>query len=101
MRPGEFIIKSEDIVCNEGKKYIELLVRNNGNRPIQIGSHYHFYEVNSILDFDREKAYGKRLDIPGGTGIRFEPWEEKRVRLIDINGERKVYGLKNMIDGNL
>lgn len=101
MKPGEYILKSDDILCNAGKKSIKIKVRNNGDRPIQIGSHYHFYESNSILEFDREKAYGKRLDIPGGTSIRFESNQEKTIDLIDIGGERKVYGFRNLIDGDL
>lgn len=101
MIPGEYILKSDEILCNAGKESIKIKVKNIGDRPIQIGSHYHFYESNSILEFDRQKAYGKRLDIPGGTSVRFEPNQEKIINLIDISGEKKVYGFKNLIDGNL
>ncbi|WP_055069177.1 urease subunit beta [Clostridium massiliamazoniense] len=101
MRPGEYILKSDEILCNAGKESVKIKVKNTGDRPIQVGSHYHFYETNSILEFDRQKAYGKRLDIPGGTSVRFEANQEKTIELIDIGGQRKVYGLKNSIDGNL
>ena len=74
---------------------------NRGDRPIQVGSHFHFYEVNQALEFDRQQAYGKRLDIPAGTAVRFEPGNEKQVSLIDLAGKREVYGLNNQIDGPL
>ena len=93
MIPGEFIIKEGTIEYNKGKQAIKHEVVNTGDRPIQIGSHYHFYEVNDYLKFDREKAYGKRLDIPSGTAVRFEPG--------DIGGVRRVYGLRNLVDGYL
>ena len=101
MIPGEYILAEGTIVCNEGREAIELLVTNNGDRPIQVGSHFHFYEINEGLDFDREKAYGKRLDIPSGTAVRFEPGDAKKVKLIDIGGTRRVYGLNNKVDGYL
>ena len=82
MIPGEFIIKEGTIEYNKGKEVIKLEVVNTGDRPIQIGSHYHFYEVNDYLKFDREKAYGKRLDIPSGTAVRFEPGDKKEINLI-------------------
>ena len=82
MIPGEFIIKEGTIEYNKGKQAIKLEVVNTGDRPIQIGSHYHFYEVNDYLKFDREKAYGKRLDIPSGTAVRFEPGDKKEINLI-------------------
>ena len=101
MIPGEYILAEGTIVCNKGREAMELLVTNNGDRPIQVGSHFHFYEVNEGLDFDREKAYGKRLDIPSGTAVRFEPGDAKKVQLIDIGGTRRVYGLNNKVDGFL
>ena len=101
MIPGEYILAKEPIKYNEGKEAIELRVVNNGDRPIQVGSHFHFYEVNDGLEFDREVAYGKRLDIPSGTAVRFEPGDDKIVKLIDIAGTRRVYGLNNKVDGFL
>lgn len=101
MRPGEYILKNEDIICNANEESISIKVKNTGERPIQVGSHFHFYEVNEGLEFDRKTAYGKRLDIPGGTSVRFSGYEEKIVNLINIAGERKVYGMRNKIDGSL
>ena len=101
MIPGEYILAKESIKYNEGEEAIELRVVNDGDRPIQVGSHFHFYEVNDQLDFDRQKAYGKRLDIPAGTAVRFEPGDDKIVKLIDIGGTRRVYGLNNKVDGFL
>lgn len=101
MIPGEFIIKEGTIEYNKGKEAIQLEVENIGDRPIQIGSHFHFYEVNDYLKFDREKAYGKRLDIPSGTAVRFEPGDKKVINLIEIGGTRRVYGLRNLVDGFL
>ena len=101
MIPGEYIIKEGTIEYNKGKEAIQLEVENVGDRPIQIGSHFHFYEVNDYLKFDREKAYGKRLDIPSGTAVRFEPGDKKVINLIEIGGTRRVYGLRNLVDGFL
>ncbi|WP_297575184.1 urease subunit beta [uncultured Campylobacter sp.] len=101
MKLGEIIYAKGDIVCNEGSKAIELEVTNSGDRPIQVGSHYHFYETNRALKFDREKSRGKRLDIIAGTAVRFEPGVTMTVRLIDLAGTREVYGLNNLIDGKL
>ncbi|MGL5616329.1 MAG: urease subunit beta [Sarcina sp.] len=101
MIPGEYKLANEVIKYNENMEAIELKVKNTGDRPVQVGSHFHFYEVNIALEFDRETAYGKRLDIPAGTAVRFEPGDEKIVRLIDIAGVRRVYGLNNMVDGYL
>ena len=101
MIPGEYILRKEPIVCNKDRESITLTVINRGDRPIQIGSHFHFYEINEALEFDREKAYGKRLDIPAGTAVRFEPGNEKQVQLIDLVGKRAVYGLNNQVDGPL
>lgn len=101
MKPGEYILSKDKIVCNAGKEAITSRVINRGDRAIQIGSHFHFYEVNPILEFDRVKAYGKRLDIAAGTAVRFEPGDEKEIRLIDIAGNRKVYGLNDKVNGAL
>ena len=92
MTPGEFILKKEDIILNEGKEAIEIKVKNQGDRPIQVGSHFHFFETNKLLDFDREKAYGRRLDIASGTSVRFEPGETKTVRLIEFGGAKRLFG---------
>ena len=101
MIPGEYILKDEPIICNEGAESIHVQVINHGDRPIQIGSHFHFYEVNNALKFDREVTYGKRLNIPAGAAVRFEPGDEKEVQLIDYAGEREVYGFHNKVDGAL
>ncbi|WP_026810257.1 urease subunit beta [Arenibacter latericius] len=101
MKPGEYILKDEDILCNEGSEAISLMVTNKGDRPIQVGSHYHFYEVNNALDFNREEAYGKRLDLPAGSSVRFEPGDKKEINLIDYKGKREVYGFHNKVDGPL
>ena len=101
MIPGEYILAKEPIKYNEGREAIELRVVNNWDRPIQVGSHFHFYEVNEGLEFDREKAFGKRLDIPSGTAVRFEPGDDKIVKIIDIAGTRRVFGLNNKVDGFL
>lgn len=101
MIPGEYILKKEPIVCNEGKPVTGISVINRGDRPIQIGSHFHFYEVNYGLDFSRVDAYGKRLNIPAGTAVRFEPGDEKEVELIPFSGKREVYGLNNRTNGPL
>lgn len=101
MIPGEYILKDEDIICNENAENLDVYVINKGDRPIQVGSHYHFYEVNDALTFDREKTYGKRLNIPAGAAVRFEPGDEKEVQLIDFAGQREVYGFHNKVDGPL
>lgn len=100
MKPGEFILKDEDIVCNAGASVSKIKVTNNGDRPIQVGSHYHFYEANNALEFNRDEAYGKRLNVPAGAAVRFEPGDEKEIELIDyVNKE--VYGFHNKVDGPL
>jgi urease subunit beta len=96
MIPGEYKLKQEPITCNAGKLPIKLEVINNGDRPVQIGSHFHFYEINRSLSFDRNEAYGRRLNIPAGTAVRFEPGDKKVVELVTFSGERKVYGLNNL-----
>lgn len=101
MIPGEYQLKKADILCNEGKEAVEIMVVNRGDRPVQVGSHFHFAEVNQALEFDRKKAYGMRLDIPAGTAVRFEPGDSKPVSLIPFSGERHVYGLNNGVNGAL
>ncbi|TAE55120.1 MAG: urease subunit beta [Nostocales cyanobacterium] len=101
MIPGEIITKNGEIELNSGRPTTTLKVANTGDRPIQIGSHFHFYEVNKALEFDREKARGKRLDIPAGTAVRFEPGDEKEITLIPLVGTRQIYGFNNKINGTL
>ncbi|WP_323053600.1 MULTISPECIES: urease subunit gamma [unclassified Campylobacter] len=96
--PGEYILSNEDIVLNHNKESLSIKVLNKGDRPIQVGSHFHFFEVNSFLHFEREKAIGKRLDIASGTAVRFEPGESKIVELIDFGGKRKFCGLNTFIN---
>ncbi|TYB75899.1 urease subunit beta [Bizionia myxarmorum] len=100
MIPGEYILKEEEIICNANHESINLKVINTGDRPVQIGSHYHFFEVNKEMSFDREKAFGKRLDILAGTAMRFEPGESFQVQLIDLGGSRKSYGASNLTQGD-
>ncbi|MBA2748554.1 MAG: urease subunit beta [Tatlockia sp.] len=101
MIPGEIIVKSGEIELNAGLATIKLVVANIGDRPIQIGSHFHFYEVNDALSFDRAQTTGMRLDIPAGTAVRFEPGDEKEVTLVPYTGSRQVYGFNNKINGSL
>ena len=97
--PGEYLIEEGTICLNEGRKTVELEVTNTADRPVQTGSHFHFFEVNKELSFDREKAYGMRLDIPAGTAVRFEPGETKKVTLTEIGGTREGYGLSGLVNG--
>lgn len=101
MKVGEIIALDREITLNEGKRTVIITVTNIGDRPIQVGSHYHFFEVNKLLKFNREKAYGYRLNIPSGTSVRFEPGEEKEVQLVELSGKRVVYGLNDLTCGNL
>ena len=101
MTPGEYILSANPIICNENKKTINITVKNTGDRPCQIGSHTHFFEVNKALDFPREKAYGFHLNIPAGTSIRFEPGDSKEVELCEIGGKRIVYGFNGLTMGGL
>ncbi|MEH1801857.1 urease subunit beta [Nostoc sp.] len=101
MIPGEIITPAGEIELNVGRPIVKLQVSNTGDRPIQVGSHYHFYEVNTALNFDREQARGMRLDIPAGTAVRFEPGDEKEITLIPLVGTRQVYGFNAKINGNL
>ena len=101
MIPGELLPQEGTIELNAGREVTELKVANSGDRPIQVGSHFHFFEVNSALQFDRDVAKGKRLDIPAGTAVRFEPGDEKTVKLVPLVGERKVYGFNARVEGAL
>lgn len=101
MIPGEIIVQPGEVVLNAAHQAIKLQVANTGDRPIQIGSHFHFYEANAALNFDRERSRGMRLDIPAGTAVRFEPGDEKEVNLIPLAGSRQVYGFNSEINGNL
>lgn len=101
MHPGEYFIDDGDIELNAGRKTLTLKVSNSGDRPIQVGSHYHFYETNSALLFDRESSRGYRLDIPAGTAVRFEPGQEREVNLVDYVGDKIVYGFNAKVMGKL
>jgi urease subunit beta len=101
MIPGEYIIDGPDLELNAGRPVVTLSVNNTGDRPVQIGSHYHFFEVNKALVFDRGKAYGMRLDLPSGTSVRFEPGDTKEVKLIPYGGRRVVYGFNALVSGRL
>ena len=101
MIPGELIAAAGDIELNPGRETRSLDVANSGDRPIQVGSHYHFYEVNSALQFEREQAKGFRLNIPSGTAVRFEPGQSRRVELVAYAGDRKVYGFNGKVMGQL
>lgn len=96
---GEVIYAKGDIIINEGRPTETVTVTNMGDRPIQVGSHYHFFEANKFLDFDRKRAFGMRLDIPSGTAVRFEPGEQKRVQLTEYTGNRIMYGFNGLTMG--
>lgn len=101
MIPGEIVAQQGEIELNDGRTKVKITVANTGDRPIQIGSHFHFYEVNPALKFDREKTKGMRLNIPAGTAIRFEPGDEKEIELVALAGSREIYGFNNLVDGKL
>ena len=101
MKPGEIITKSEEIILNEDSQAITIKVSNTGDRPIQVGSHYHCYETNEFLSFDRENSKGKRLNIPSGTAVRFEPGQTREIELIDFKGKREIFGFNQKIMGEL
>ena len=101
MTPGELLIDAGAHALNPGRRTTTLVVRNTGDRPIQVGSHYHFAETNAALDFDRSAARGMRLNIASGTAVRFEPGQERTVELVDYAGERKVYGFQGLTQGAL
>ena len=101
MKPGEYFIESGEISLNEGKATLMISVANKGDRPIQVGSHYHFYETNSALEFERELTRGFRPNIPAGTAIRFEPGQERELELVEYAGNRQVFGFNGKVMGNL
>jgi urease subunit beta len=101
MIPGEYFIKPGEIELNKGRKTVTLTVSNGGDRPIQVGSHYHFFETNPALQFERAKARGMRLDIAAGTAVRFEPGQSREVRLVAVAGARTVYGFRQAVMGKL
>jgi urease beta subunit len=100
MIPGELIVNEGEITCNEGHSVISLKVINTGDRPVQVGSHSHFFGINRQMLFDRPEAFGLRLNIPAGTSVRFEPGEEKEVELTTLAGAQRVFGLNNLVDGD-
>ena len=99
MIPGEYRLAEGDVIANEGRREIELEIANTGDRPIQVGSHFHFFEVNRALRFDRAAAFGMRLNIPPGTAVRFEPGDSKKIALVEIGGSKHVYGLNGLTNG--
>ena len=101
MIPGEVMAGAGEITLNEGREAVVLTVANRGDRPVQVGSHYHFFETNPALDFDRERARGMRLDIPAGTAVRFEPGQSREVRLVAFAGARRVFGFRAAVMGGL
>jgi urease subunit beta len=101
MIPGEIKVAAGDVELNRGRKAISLQVLNSGDRPIQVGSHYHFFETNEALQFDRKKAYGCRLNIAAGTAVRFEPGQKRTVEIVPLSGSRRVYGFAGKVMGKL
>jgi urease subunit beta len=101
MIPGEYILKKEDIIANANRPVVKVAVVNTGDRPVQVGSHFHFFEINRQMEFDREKAFGMRLNIPAGTAVRFEPGEEKEVELTAFGGQQKIFGFNNLVNGKI
>jgi len=101
MIPGEVICKEGTLTLNEGRETLTLTVSNTGDRPVQVGSHYHFHETNTALNFDRDAAKGYRLDIPAGTAVRFEPGQAREVTLVKLAGDRKVFGFNGIVNGAL
>lgn len=101
MIPGELVTQKGEIELNAGRPTVRLRVANTGDRPVQVGSHYHFYEVNESLEFDREQTKGMRLDIPAGTAVRFEPGDEREVNFVPFVGSRQIYGFNSKINGQL
>lgn len=101
MIPGELLVDDGDHPLNPGRTPVTLVVRNTANRPVQVGSHYHFAETNAALDFDRTAAHGKRLNIASGTAVRFEPGQQRTVELVDFAGDRVIFGFRGMTQGKL
>jgi urease subunit beta len=96
---GGYVLAAAPVEINVGRPRLKLTVRNTGDRPVQVGSHFHFFEVNRALDFDRELTFGHRLDIGAGTAVRFEPGDEKEVTLVPFGGKRRIHGFNNLVDG--
>jgi len=101
MIPGEYFLSKDPIIANIGKSVIILDVKNTGDRPIQVGSHAHFFEINKALEFSRKKSYGFHLNIPAGTSIRFEPGDSKKIELTEFSGKKTVYGFSGLVNGSL
>jgi len=101
MGPGDYLLKDDPIELNAGRKTVRILVRNTGDRPIQVGSHFHFFEANKALEFPRKLALGMRLNIPAGTAVRFEPGDEKEVELVEIGGTKQVIGFNDLVNGGV
>jgi urease subunit beta len=101
MIPGEYFLKNEPIEANSGRVTTRVVVTNRGDRPIQVGSHCHFFEVNRALDFNRQAAYGMRLNIAAGTAVRFEPGDTKEIELVALGGARRVFGINGLVNGKL
>jgi urease subunit beta len=101
MIPGEYFVGTKAIECNLGRDTVSIAVANTGDRPVQVGSHFHFFEVNRQLEFNREKAFGMRLNIAAGTAVRFEPGEEKEVELVAIGGNKKIFSINNLVNGSI
>ena len=101
MIPGEYIVKDGELELNTGRPTITVQIANTGDRPVQVGSHYHFYETNPALSFDREKTRGYRLDIAAGTAVRFEPGQTRTVTLVEVSGNRKIFGFRQQVMGKL
>ena len=101
MIPGEYFLSEDPIIANVGKSVITLDVKNTGDRPIQVGSHAHFFEINKALEFSRKKSYGFHLNIPAGTSIRFEPGDSKKIELTEFSGKKIVYGFSGLVNGSL
>ena len=99
--PGRYLLAGEPVHANRGRKTCKMIVRNTGDRPIQVGSHYHFLEVNRTLDFERARAFGFRLNIPAGTAVRFEPGDTKEVELVELGGRRVVHGFHGLVEGSV
>src|SRR5271156_60677 len=101
MHPGEYILDDDELELNAGRATAQVVVSNMGDRPVQVGSHYHFFEVNRALKFDRASAYGMRLNIAAGTAVRFEPGEEKEITLVEFGGNKIIYGHNGLVNGSL
>ncbi|SFU51823.1 urease subunit beta [Pseudoduganella namucuonensis] len=101
MTPGEYLLEEGEIGLNTGRETVSVVVANRGDRPIQVGSHFHFFEVNTALAFERWKAYGMRLNIAAGTAVRFEPGQQRTVELVKLSGDREVYGFSGAVNGKL